>query len=264
MGGNLSPRRKTLRTARRFRDAQAPDNTNCRSWRANEVIALDPDDARLRQRWATATYTWAASRTPRRTMRRALDRKIAFPRFLLLRYSICLLKRRCAGTSGGCRRARASQGGGPDLHIQESLDLARSGRLQGSSTESSGIAVDWLGRARRNRNRAVPRFEAGAALGGLLREYAAARQRAIGALELSTGRDVQYARWRSRWPSPGNRRVAGARGRSRQTFSGGHVGPIHTICRRCEPSSSLNRTKPAAAAIQTLQTASGPSNSGRD
>ena len=110
---------------------------------------------------------------------------------MLLRYFIAFLK----GDSEGMRREAAQARGRPGAEDRmahlEALVLARSGRLQ-EARRMSRLAVDLAQQAGRRERAAM--FEGGAAVWeGFFGNAAAARRSATDALELATGRDVEYA-----------------------------------------------------------------------
>jgi tetratricopeptide (TPR) repeat protein len=113
------------------------------------------------------------------------------PEFLVLRYNIAVLKGdqeqmdRTVGLAKGKRRAEHW------MAHEEALALARSGRLQ-SARRSSSRAVD-LAVQEGDRESAASYRAARAVFEALLGNAAEGKGNAVAALELSKGRDVQYA-----------------------------------------------------------------------
>ena len=113
------------------------------------------------------------------------------PDFLLLRYFIALLKGDSAGMRREAAQAKGKHGAEDWMSHAEALVLARSGRLQ-EARRMSRLAVDLAQQAGQRERAAM--FEAGAAVWeGFFGNAAAARRSATDALELATGRDVEYA-----------------------------------------------------------------------
>src|SRR5262249_34090146 len=125
------------------------------------------------------------------TIQRAAARKVQMPELLMLRYNLAALKEdreqmdRIAGSAGGNRAV------GQWIAHAEALILARSGRLQ-AARRSSGRPVD-LALQKGEREVAAPFIAARAVWEALCGNSAEAQTTAMAALELSTGRDVEYA-----------------------------------------------------------------------
>lgn len=126
-----------------------------------------------------------------RTLQRASERKLETPEVLLIRYTIAALKGdqeqmgRALGLARGKRRAEHL------IAHEESLALARSGRLQ-AARRSSSRAFD-LAMQEGEREAAASYCAARAVWEAMCRNAAEGNKNAIAALDLSKGRDVQYS-----------------------------------------------------------------------
>jgi len=125
------------------------------------------------------------------TLQRASDRKLEMPDFLALRYNIAFLKGdqeqmdRAVGMARGKRRAEYW------MAHEEALALARAGRLQ-AARRSSGRAMDLALQAG-ERETAAAYQAARAVWEAAYGDAAEGKRNAVASLELSKGRDVQYA-----------------------------------------------------------------------
>jgi tetratricopeptide (TPR) repeat protein len=163
-----------------------------RSIEASEkAISIDPDATLAYDSAARSNMHLGRVADAEAVMQRALDRKQDHANFLVLRYFISFLKGDRAGMSRSAALAKGKPGLEDILSHLGALDAARSGRLQ-EARRMSGLAVELAQQAGQQERAAM--FEAGAAVSeAFFGNTAAARQRASGALERSTGRDVQYA-----------------------------------------------------------------------
>jgi hypothetical protein len=125
------------------------------------------------------------------TLQRASARKLEMPNFLVLRYNIAVLKGdreqmdRIAGSASGDRAA------GHWIAHAEALALARSGRLQ-AARRSSSRAVDLA--LQEGQRETAARYRAARGVWeAFCGNTAEGKSSAMAALELSKGRDVQYA-----------------------------------------------------------------------
>ncbi len=110
---------------------------------------------------------------------------------MFLRYFVALLKGDSAGMRREAAQAKGKHGAEDWMSHAEALVLARSGRLQ-DARRMSRLAVDLAQQAGQRERAAM--FEAAAAVReALFGNAAAARRSATDALELATGRDVEYA-----------------------------------------------------------------------
>ena len=125
------------------------------------------------------------------TLQRASERKLEHPIFLVIRYNIAVLKGdqeqmdRAVGLARGKRRAEHW------MAHEEALALARSGRLQ-AARRSSSRAVD-LALQEGEREAAASYQAARAVWEAVCGNAAEGKRNAMAALELSKGRDVEYA-----------------------------------------------------------------------
>ena len=125
------------------------------------------------------------------TLQRASERKLETPDVLLLRYNIAMLRGDQEQIDRTARLARGKRKAEPGIAHQEALGLARSGRLQ-AARRSSGRAVDLALQAG-ERETAAGYLAARAVWEAAYGDAAEGKRNAIASLELSKGRDVQYA-----------------------------------------------------------------------
>jgi serine/threonine protein kinase/tetratricopeptide (TPR) repeat protein len=158
---------------------------------SQKAIAADPDFA-----IGYGNLVWSYFLTDRfpeaeSTLQRASERKLEMADHLVLRYNIAVLKGdqkqmdRAVGLAKGKRRAEHW------MAHEEALALARSGRLQGAR-RSSSRAMD-LALQEGQREEAASYRAARAVWESVCGNAAEGRSGAMAALELSKGRDVQYA-----------------------------------------------------------------------
>jgi tetratricopeptide (TPR) repeat protein len=158
---------------------------------ASKAIALDAEGGAPYVRKAFDEIHLNRLADAEATIQRATERKLASPDFSLFRYFIAFL----SADEEDTRRKAAQARGTPTMedmmsHV-EALALARSGRLQ-EARRASAIAVDTAQRSGRRERAAM--FEAATAVWeAFYGNAAAARQRAVRALELGRGREVDYA-----------------------------------------------------------------------
>jgi len=155
------------------------------------AIAADPDFGLAYINLASSYFFSDRFPEAERTLQRASERKLAMPEYLLIRYNIAALKSdqeqmgRAVGLATGQRRAEHW------IAHEENLALARSGRLQAarrSSTRAFNLALQ------EGEREAAASYRAARAVGEALCGNAAeGTNNAMAALELSKGRDVQYA-----------------------------------------------------------------------
>jgi tetratricopeptide (TPR) repeat protein len=124
-------------------------------------------------------------------LQRAADRKLGDPSFLMIRYKIAVLK----GDTGQMDRivalAKGKHGAEHPVANLEALALARSGRLK-LARQSSSRAID-VARQEGARETAASYQAARAVWEAVFANAAEAKKNATAALELSDGRDVEYA-----------------------------------------------------------------------
>jgi len=125
------------------------------------------------------------------TLQQAYERKLEFPNHLVMRYNIALLKGDKDQMDRVVARAKGKQGAEHGLAHAEALALARSGRLQ-AAQRSSSRAVD-LALQEGDREAAASYRAARAVWEAVCGNAAGGKASAMAALEVSKGRDVQYA-----------------------------------------------------------------------
>ena len=158
---------------------------------SQKAIAADPDFAIAYANLAPSYFLTDRFPEAESTLQRASERKLEMPDFLVLRYNIAVLKGdqeqmdRAAGLARGKRRAEHW------MAHEEALALARSGRLQ-AARRSSNRAVD-LALQEGEREAAASYQAARAVWEAVCGNAAEGKRSAMAALELSKGRDVEYA-----------------------------------------------------------------------
>jgi serine/threonine protein kinase/tetratricopeptide (TPR) repeat protein len=158
---------------------------------SQKAIAADPDFALQYANLASSYFLTDRFPEAESTLQRASERKLETPDFLVLRYNIAVLKGdqeqmdRAVGLARGKRRAEHW------MAHEEALALARSGRLQ-AAQQSSNRAVD-LALQEEEREAAASYQAARAVWEAVCGNAAEGKRNAMAALELSNGRDVEYA-----------------------------------------------------------------------
>jgi eukaryotic-like serine/threonine-protein kinase len=167
---------------------------------SQKEIAADPDFAIAYVSRASSFFLTDRFPEAESTLQSASERKLEMPDFLILRYNIAVLKGdqeqmdRAVGLARGKRRAEHW------MAHAEALALARSGRLQ-AAWRSSNRAVDLAlqeganstGTGAAEREAAASYQAARAVWESVCGNAAEGKRSAMAALELSKGRDVQYA-----------------------------------------------------------------------
>jgi hypothetical protein len=125
------------------------------------------------------------------TIQRASERKLEQPGWLVTRYNIAVLNGDRDEADGALARAKGKRGAEHSLAHAEALALARSGRLQ-AARESSNRAVD-LALQEGEREEAATYRAARAVWEAIYGMAADGKRDAVAVLEVSKGRDVQYA-----------------------------------------------------------------------
>ena len=125
------------------------------------------------------------------TLQQAYERKLESANHLVMRYNIALLKGDRDQMDRAAARAKGKRGAEHRLAHAEALALARSGRLQ-AARRSSSRAVD-LASQEGDREAAASYWAARAVWEAAYGNGAEGKRSAMAALELSKGRDVQYA-----------------------------------------------------------------------
>jgi tetratricopeptide (TPR) repeat protein len=158
---------------------------------SQKAIAADPDFAIAYGSLASSYFLTDRFPEAESTLQRASERKLETPDLLVLRYNIAVLKGdqeqmdRAVGLARGKRRAEHW------MAHEEALALARSGQLQ-AARRSSTRALD-LALQEGAREGAANYRAARAVWEALCRNAVEAKRNAMAALELSKGRDVEYA-----------------------------------------------------------------------
>jgi hypothetical protein len=154
------------------------------------VIGLNPDYS-IGYEILVSSYLsiWRIDEAER-TLQRAFERKLETSDFLIHRYDIAFLKDNKLEMERHAAEAKGNPEVEDEMSNSEGLVLAYAGHLE-EARRMSRRAVDLAQQANRRETAAL--YEAAAALReALFGNEAAARQRAIGALSLSKGRDVQF------------------------------------------------------------------------
>jgi len=125
------------------------------------------------------------------TLQQASERKLENPNMLVMRYNIALLKGDKDQMDRVVARAKGRSEAEHRLAHQEALALARSGRLE-AARRSSSRAVD-LALQEGTREEAASYQAARAVWEAAYGDAAEGKRNAMASLELSKGRDVQYA-----------------------------------------------------------------------
>ena len=158
---------------------------------AQVAIAADPDLVLPYGSLAQSYFLTDRFPEAKSTLQRASERKLEIPDLLVIRYVIAVLEgdqeqmAQAAGLARGKRRAEHW------MAHEEALALARYGRLR-ASRQSSNRAVDLALQA--GEREAAASYQAARSVWeGLCANPVEGKKSAMAALELSTGRDVQYA-----------------------------------------------------------------------
>jgi serine/threonine protein kinase/tetratricopeptide (TPR) repeat protein len=125
------------------------------------------------------------------TLQRASERKLEAPDFLVLRYNIAVLRGDQEQMDRAVVLARGKRKAEHWMAHEEALALARSGRLQ-AARRSSNRAVD-LALQEGEREAAASYRAARAVWEAVCGNAAEGKRNALAAIELSKGRDVEYA-----------------------------------------------------------------------
>ncbi len=158
---------------------------------ARKAIELDPDLNIAYVNLAYSYYFMDRFNDAQTAMRPATDRKVDFPEFAVLRYYISFMRDDTAGMQEVVTSSRGISGSEEWVAQADSLTSAYSGHLRQAARKSQH-AVDVAQEAGQHEPAAT--FEAsGAVWQALFGNTAAASQHAKAALDLSRGRDVEYA-----------------------------------------------------------------------
>ena len=158
---------------------------------AQRALELDPDLNPAYLNLAYSYYSLDRFNDAETVMRRATDRKVGFPEFAVLRYYISFMKGDTAGMQEVVTSSRNISGAEGWLAQADALTSAYFGRLHQAARKSQH-AIDAAQQAGQKEQAAT--YEASAAVWqALFGNEAAAKERANAALDLSRGRDVEYA-----------------------------------------------------------------------
>jgi len=157
---------------------------------ADKAIARDPDLSAPYLSRAYSELRLNRLADAEVTIGRAMERKLELAEFFIIRYFIAFLNGDVEDMKRKAALARGKRTTEDMISHVEALALARSGRLQ-EARQASAIAVDIAQQSGRRERAAM--FEAATAVWeAFYGNAAAARQRAIKALALGRGREVDY------------------------------------------------------------------------
>jgi tetratricopeptide (TPR) repeat protein len=154
-------------------------------------IAANPDEMFGYTSFANSCLFQDRFDEAERSLQRAADHKLETPEVLFLRYNVAVLRgdqKQMDRTAGLARGKRKAEHG---IAHDEALLLARSGRLQ-AARRSSARAMD-LALQQGERETAASYQAARAVWEAAYGDAAGGKRDAMASLELSKGRDVQYA-----------------------------------------------------------------------
>jgi serine/threonine protein kinase/tetratricopeptide (TPR) repeat protein len=158
---------------------------------AREAIAADPNFAMGYGGLAAEYLRTDRFAEAESTLESASERKLEIPAFLVLRYNLAALKGDQEGMTRAVDLAKGKRRAEHWMAHEEALALARSGRLRAAS-RSSARAVD-LALQEEGRDSAASYRGARAVWEGSCGNAAEGLRSALAALEISQGRDVEYA-----------------------------------------------------------------------
>jgi tetratricopeptide (TPR) repeat protein len=165
-------------------------NFEASAQQAEKAIEVDPDFFPGYFNLAETYVLMGRLADAEHALRRAFDRKLESPFFLIQQYQIAFLKADRAGRERVVALGRTKPGVAEWISDQESLALAYYGHLQ-QARNMSRYAADLVRQSGRRETAAL--FSAGAAVReALFGNASEARRNVMAALELSKGRDVEY------------------------------------------------------------------------
>jgi len=159
---------------------------------AQESIALDPSKAMVYGTLAAANFRSNRVQEAEATLQRAAERKLEIPHILVLRYNMAALKGDHEEMARVVSRAKGKRRAEHWLAHQEALTLARTGRLQGAR-RSSRRAVELALQEQFGRESAASYLASRGVWEAFSGNAPEGIKSARAALELSKGRDVEYA-----------------------------------------------------------------------
>jgi tetratricopeptide (TPR) repeat protein len=157
---------------------------------AGIAIEIDPDVIPVYFNRVTSNFFMGRVQEAEAAVKQLSDRKVDIPDLFIMRYYLAFLKGDSAAMDRGVAEATGKPGAEDWMSLSQALVAARSGRLQRARALSLKAAD--LARQAGHRERAAV-FAAAAVWEGLYGNVAAAKRSATAALELSNGRDVEYA-----------------------------------------------------------------------
>ena len=155
-----------------------------------KTIALNPDFAITYDTLAMSYQALDRLVDAENILRRAADRKLELPDFVLLRYDIAFLRGDRPGMERLAAEGRSQSGAEELMAYHEGSVLAYSGRLRQAKGKSQRAAD--LAQQTAARERAALYETASALWAALFGNTSEARRSATAALELSRARDVEY------------------------------------------------------------------------
>jgi serine/threonine protein kinase len=158
---------------------------------SREQIAADPTVVFGYHNLASSLFFLDRFAEAEKTLEQAAERKVEEPYFLVFRYTLAALKDDKEQMDRVVALSKGKHGAEHWVAHAEALALARSGRLQ-DSRRSSSRAVN-LALQEGQREKAASYRAAHAVWEAVCGNGAEAKSNALAALELSRGRDVQYA-----------------------------------------------------------------------
>jgi len=157
---------------------------------AKIAVGIDPDFSPGYINIASAYFFSDRLPEAEATIQQAVERKFEVPEVPLLQFYLAFLKGDRAGMDHAAAVAKGKPGAEDWMEHSEALVLARAGRLR-AAAEMSSRAGDLAQRAGQRERAAT--YEAGRAVWEAFSGNApVAKRRAMAALELSKGRDVEY------------------------------------------------------------------------
>ncbi len=158
---------------------------------AARAIALDPDMTPSYANLAFSNFYLDRMAEAEKAVQRAAERNMETPEIVLLQYYLAFVRGDSAGMERAAVLTKGKSGAEDWMSHSEALVMARSGRLERAQTLSQR-AVDLAQQA--GQRERVAMFRAAPAVwDAFFGNLPGAKRRAIEALTLSNGRDVEYA-----------------------------------------------------------------------
>ena len=156
-----------------------------------EDLRLNPDDTFAYGGLAEHNFFLDRFAEAADALRRASERKLEIPEFLVLRYYLAFFKGDQAGMEREIARARGEQGAEDWMSHNQALVLARSGQMRQARIMWERAVA--LAQQAGNRERAAIYKSAEAVCEAHFGNAAEAKRRAAAALDFAKGRDVEYS-----------------------------------------------------------------------